>query len=222
MDDRTATITIGCTEGADGYKILVNAPGDTKFKKMDFVKKHGKDEIVYLAKNLVNGGYLFKVKAYKVQGGRKIYGKASKTYGVSIGEQYTDYYAYEDSYINDPKPDEVVYESNGIWYDTEGNDVTDKIRWEEVYFVDAFSVTFDNTTAIDEVEKRRTIEKKGKWEESYWYWGPVTREDIRGLIDEGRIKKDEATYEIYNNACREPFKIDDIQVLDKLGIEAMS
>ena len=54
MDDRTATITIGCTEGADGYKVLVNAPGDTKFKKMAFVKKHGKDEIVYLAKNLVN------------------------------------------------------------------------------------------------------------------------------------------------------------------------
>ena len=36
MKDSTATITIGCTKGADGYKILVNAPGDTKFKKMAF------------------------------------------------------------------------------------------------------------------------------------------------------------------------------------------
>ncbi len=210
MKDSTATITIGCTKGADGYKILVNAPGDTKFKKMAFVKEDGTAKRTYKAKNLTSGRYLFKVKPYKLSGGRKIYGKAGKTYAVTLNDCYTDYY-------NDRNGDEVVYNESGKWYDTDGNEVTDRISIYDVYYVDEFNVDFDNTDALQEV-RNRVLENIGTWSELYWYWGPVTREEYKSLLDDGTLSKKEAYYIVLNGESRVAFKMKDIRALEKMGI----
>ena len=58
--------TIAKTTGAEGYRIYMKAPGTTKYKSIKTLKKDGTDKRSYTKKNLANGEYWFKVRAYRV------------------------------------------------------------------------------------------------------------------------------------------------------------
>ena len=82
-------ITIKTTTGATGYKIVMKAPGQTKYKSVKTLKKDGTAVRAYTVKDLSAGEYSFKVKAYTKSGGKTVYGSYSKAKSVTIGKQAT-------------------------------------------------------------------------------------------------------------------------------------
>lgn len=78
-------ITISKTSDADGYCIYMKAPGAKKYKKIKSVTKDGTAKRSYTKKKLEDGIYYFKVKAYRVVDGTKVFGSYSKVESVEIG-----------------------------------------------------------------------------------------------------------------------------------------
>ena len=76
--------TIAKTTGAEGYRIYMKAPGTTKYKSIKTLKKDGTDKRSYTKKNLANGEYWFKVRAYRVVDGKKIFSSYSKAVKIVI------------------------------------------------------------------------------------------------------------------------------------------
>ncbi len=77
-DDTAVKITISETEGADGYRIYMKSPSDTKYKKIKTLKKDGTEARSYTVKNLEPGDYSFRVKAYSKESGSTVWSSYSK------------------------------------------------------------------------------------------------------------------------------------------------
>ena len=78
-DNKSITVTISKTKNADGYYIYMKAENDSKFKKVKTLKKDGTEVRSVTVKNLAEGKYSFKVKAYLKQGSKTVKGKYGKT-----------------------------------------------------------------------------------------------------------------------------------------------
>jgi len=83
-DDGKIIVTISKTENASGYRIYVKLPGASKYKKIKTLKKKGTVERSYTYACSVTGKYAFKVKAYTVEDGKKIWSKASKAVKLKV------------------------------------------------------------------------------------------------------------------------------------------
>lgn len=85
LENGTAVkVTIQKTSGADGYKIVMKAPGATKYKKIKTLKKNGTTVRTYTVKGLKEGKYYFKVKAYNKSESKTVYSSYSKTKSISL------------------------------------------------------------------------------------------------------------------------------------------
>ncbi len=80
------TITIEKTTGAQGYKIMLKAPGEKKFKSVKTLKKDGTAVRSYTVTNVSEGKYSFKVKAYTKTKSKTVWSKYSKTQTVSVSK----------------------------------------------------------------------------------------------------------------------------------------
>ncbi len=89
-DGKSATITIAKTKNAQGYKIMVKKPGASKFTKLTTLKKDGTAARTYTAKKLASGEYQFKVRAYRKNGSKTVWGKYSKVVKVTVGKSEED------------------------------------------------------------------------------------------------------------------------------------
>ncbi len=81
-DGGSAVITIGKTEGAEGYWIYAMDPAAKTYTRIATVKKDGTEERTYTVKNLPVGFTYFKVKAFAHSGSKTVAGKASKSVSV--------------------------------------------------------------------------------------------------------------------------------------------
>ena len=79
-------ITIKATTGAQGYKIVMKGPADTKFKKVKTLKKKGTVVRKYVVSGLSEGTYSFKVRAYTKADGKTVWGSYSKVSSVTISD----------------------------------------------------------------------------------------------------------------------------------------
>ena len=77
-------ITISATNGAQGYKIMMKGPEDTKFKKVKTLKKKGTVVRTVVVSDLAEGDYSFKVRAYLKEDGETVWGSYSKIAAVTI------------------------------------------------------------------------------------------------------------------------------------------
>lgn len=77
-------ITISKTSDAEGYRIYMKAPGESKYKYIKTLKSDGTAKRYYTKKNLTDGDYSFKVRAYRVIDGKKVYGSYSKVAKVTL------------------------------------------------------------------------------------------------------------------------------------------
>ena len=77
-------ITIYATDGAQGYKIGMKAPGETSIKTIKTLEKDGTAKRTYTVKNLASGKYSFKVRAYAVKNGEKVWSEKSETVTVTL------------------------------------------------------------------------------------------------------------------------------------------
>ena len=77
-------ITISKTTGADGFRIYMVAPKQSKYSKIKTIAKDGSAKRSYTKKNLADGKYSFKVRAYKKSGNTTVGGKYSKVVSVTI------------------------------------------------------------------------------------------------------------------------------------------
>jgi hypothetical protein len=77
-------ITISKTTGADGFRIYMVAPKQSKYGKIKTITKDGTAKRSYTKKNLADGKYSFKVRAYKKSGNTTVWGKYSKVVSVTI------------------------------------------------------------------------------------------------------------------------------------------
>ncbi len=77
-------ITISKTTGADGFRIYMVAPKQSKYSKLKTITKDGTAKRSYTKKNLADGTYSFKVRAYKKSGNTTVWGKYSKVVSVTI------------------------------------------------------------------------------------------------------------------------------------------
>ena len=77
-------ITIEKTEKAEGYSILLKSPDKKKFKSVKTLKKDGTSERSYTIKDLTEGTYSIKVKAYKTVDGKKVWSSYSKVNTVDV------------------------------------------------------------------------------------------------------------------------------------------
>ena len=89
-DGTSVTLTIAKTKNAEGYKIMVKKPGASKFTKLTTLKKDGTAARTYTAKELEAGEYQFKVRAYRKNGSKTVWGKYSKVVKVTIGKNAGD------------------------------------------------------------------------------------------------------------------------------------
>ena len=80
-DDGSILVTIR-NDDADGYRILVKAPNETKYTAVKTLKKSTGESTVYKLKNKVFGEYYFQVKAYKLKGGKKIWGNSLENVSI--------------------------------------------------------------------------------------------------------------------------------------------
>ena len=86
-DGTDVKITIKETTGAQGYKIVMKAPGEKKFKKINTLKKDGTAVRTYTVKSLTDGKYAFKVKAFTKSGSKTVYGSYSKVKSITVKKQ---------------------------------------------------------------------------------------------------------------------------------------
>ena len=77
-------VTIEKTEKAEGYSILLKSPDKKKFKSVKTLKKDGTSERSYTIKDLTEGTYSVKVKAYKTVDGKKVWSSYSKVNTVDV------------------------------------------------------------------------------------------------------------------------------------------
>ncbi len=77
-------IIINKTTGADGFRIYMVAPKQSKYSKIKTITKDGTAKRSYTKKNLTDGKYSFKVRAYKKSGNTTVWGKYSKVVSVTI------------------------------------------------------------------------------------------------------------------------------------------
>jgi hypothetical protein len=77
-------ITISKTTGADGFRIYMVAPKQDKYSKIKTITKDGTAKRSYTKKNLTDGKYSFKARAYKKSGNTTVWGKYSKVVSVTI------------------------------------------------------------------------------------------------------------------------------------------
>ena len=83
-DGTSVTLTIAKTKNAQGYKIMVKKPGAKKFTKLATISEDGTAKRTYTAKDLKEGEYQFKVRAYLKNGKKTVWGKYSKVTKVKI------------------------------------------------------------------------------------------------------------------------------------------
>lgn len=77
-------ISVSKTADAEGYQIYMKAPGAKSYKRIKSIAKDGTVNRSYTKKNLDDGTYYFKVRAYRAADGKKIYGAYSKAVPVEI------------------------------------------------------------------------------------------------------------------------------------------
>lgn len=77
-------ITINKTADAEGYRIYMKGPAATKYKLIKTLKSDGTAKRSYTKKKLTDGVYSFKVKAYRVIDGKKVYGSTGKAVTVTL------------------------------------------------------------------------------------------------------------------------------------------
>ena len=82
----SAKIIIDKTEGASWYTIEMKAEKDSKFTRIKKLKKDGSAKRSYIKKNLPDGKYSFRVRAYAKDGNKTIKSRYSKTVTVTIGK----------------------------------------------------------------------------------------------------------------------------------------
>lgn len=83
-------VGIGKTKDADGYRIYMKAPGESKYKKIKSLIKSGEAKRSYTKKNLSAGEYSFKVKAYRKIDGQTLWGSYSKVKKITLQTQPGD------------------------------------------------------------------------------------------------------------------------------------
>ena len=89
-DNKSITVSIAKTENADGYYIYMKAGSDSKFKKVKTLKKDGTAVRTCTIKDLAEGKYSFKVRAYLKQGSKTVKGKYGKTATLLLKVQTAD------------------------------------------------------------------------------------------------------------------------------------
>jgi len=77
LNGKNIKITIEETLNAQGYKIMMKENYDKNYKKIKKLKKDGSIKRYYTVKNLSEGDYYFKVKAYNKVNGKTIWGAYS-------------------------------------------------------------------------------------------------------------------------------------------------
>lgn len=84
QDGASVKVTIKKTERADGYLIYMKSDTATKYKKVKALKKSGNAERSYTIKNLSEGKYSFKVRAYVKEDGKAVKGAYSKAKSITL------------------------------------------------------------------------------------------------------------------------------------------
>ena len=80
-------VTIRQTANAQGYKIMMKAPGEAKYKKVATLKKDGTAVRTHTVKDLTEGKYSIKVRAYTKTGSKTVWGSYSKAKSISVKKQ---------------------------------------------------------------------------------------------------------------------------------------
>ena len=83
-------VVIGKTKNADGYRIYMKAPGESKYKKIKSLSKSGEAKRSYTKKSLAAGEYSFKVKAYRKIDGQTVWGSYSTVKKITLQTQPGD------------------------------------------------------------------------------------------------------------------------------------
>ncbi len=120
----TVKVTIEKTSGAKGYKIVMKAPGEAKYKKIKTLKKTGTAVRTYTVKGLKEGKYAFKVKAYTKSGSKTVYGSYSKAVSISLNSSSVVKGDVEIDEINFPNEIFRAYVKENI--DLDGNGKLDE------------------------------------------------------------------------------------------------
>ncbi len=129
LENGTAVkVTIEKTSGAKGYKIVMKAPGEAKYKKIKTLKKTGTAVRTYTVKGLKEGKYAFKVKAYTKSGSKIVYGSYSKAVSISLessfvvkGDVEIDEINFPDKYFRTYVKEDIDLDRNGKLDETERN-----------------------------------------------------------------------------------------------------
>ncbi len=125
LENGTAVkVTIEKTSGAKGYKIVMKAPGEAKYKKIKTLKKTGTAVRTYTVKGLKEGKYAFKVKAYTKSGSKTVYGSYSKAVSISLNSSSVVKGDVEIDEINFPNEIFRAYVKENI--DLDGNGKLDE------------------------------------------------------------------------------------------------
>jgi len=120
LENGTAVkVTIEKTSGAKGYKIVMKAPGEAKYKKIKTLKKTGTAVRTYTVKGLKEGKYAFKVKAYTKSGSKTVYGSYSKAVSISLKSSFVVKGDVEINETNFPDDNFRTYVKENI--DLDGN-----------------------------------------------------------------------------------------------------
>ena len=85
-DNNRIDISISETYNADGYCIYMKSPGKKKYKKIKTLKTNGQECRTFSVKNIKEGQYSFKVKAYHDADGERLWSSYSKPAEVNVGE----------------------------------------------------------------------------------------------------------------------------------------
>ena len=89
-DNKSITVSIAKTKNAEGYLIYMKAETDSKFKKVKTLKKDGTAVRTCTIKDLAEGKYSFKVRAYLKQGSKTVKGKYGQTATLLLKVQSAD------------------------------------------------------------------------------------------------------------------------------------
>lgn len=88
--------TISKTSLADGYIIYMKGSNDESFKKIKTIAKAGTAQRTFTKRDIPEDSYSFKVRAYRVVKGKKVYSKYSKAVKLDIRSRLGEEQIYAD------------------------------------------------------------------------------------------------------------------------------
>ncbi len=137
-DGTAVKVTISATERAEGYLIYMKSDTDTKYKKVKTLKKDGAALRSYTVKNLSEGTYSFKVKAYLKNNSKTVKSSYSKVKSITLesgttviaGDVAINETNFPDASFRYYVENNIDKDNNGVLSTTEISAVEDIILYE--------------------------------------------------------------------------------------------